>query len=101
MEKLDHSAILKLHGVSEDAKFYYMETEFLGGGTLLDRIVEQFANDEHKYTESYIVDIMRRMLLPIEYMHSMKIAHRDLKPENYVLRESNNEMSVVLIDFGL
>lgn len=34
-------------------------------------------------------------------MHALKIIHRDLKPENILLRDSSDEKSVVIADFGL
>lgn len=34
-------------------------------------------------------------------MHEQKIIHRDIKPENILLKDSQNEKSVVIADFGL
>lgn len=34
-------------------------------------------------------------------MHSLKIVHRDLKPDNILLRNEEDEESIVIADFGL
>ncbi|CAD8181055.1 unnamed protein product [Paramecium pentaurelia] len=43
-----------------------------------------------------------QMVQGVEQLHSIGLFHRDLKPENFVyIKDSNNNMTIKLIDFGL
>ena len=37
----------------------------------------------------------------VRYCHGKGIAHRDIKPENFLLKFSEDDNSIKLIDFGL
>ena len=50
-------------------------------------------------TGEVVLDILKEMLLTLEYLQINNILHRDLKPENILIRESDSKW--VLADFGL
>ena len=41
LKKLDHPNILKLYEIFEDAKTYYLVTEYCKGGELFDEIIKK------------------------------------------------------------
>lgn len=44
---------------------------------------------------------MRDLFSALTYMQDRGIVHRDLKPENLLLRSKDNDVDVVIADFGL
>jgi serine/threonine protein kinase len=54
-----------------------------------------------KYTEGDAAKIVQKILLAVEYLHSLGIAHRDLKPENLLLSEKSKNAKIMISDFGL
>uniref|UniRef100_H2YTA4 cyclin-dependent kinase n=2 Tax=Ciona savignyi TaxID=51511 RepID=H2YTA4_CIOSA len=45
-----------------------------------------------------IKDIMRQMLMGLDFLHSMRVVHRDMKPQNILVTKSGQ---VKIADFGL
>lgn len=58
----------------------YLVLECMGGGDLIDRIIEK-----RHYTEFDAKEVSRKLILGVEYCHKKKIANRNLKPENLLL----------------
>jgi serine/threonine protein kinase len=54
-----------------------------------------------KYTFEINNNICSQILLGIEFIHSKNITHRDLKPQNIMLKESNGQFQIKIIDFGM
>ncbi len=52
-------------------------------------------------TDSDASDMVRSILLGVEYMHHQDIVHRDLKPENILLDSDTDFSQVKIADFGL
>jgi calcium-dependent protein kinase len=94
---IDHPHIIKTYEYFKDDRNYYLVTEFITGGSLINKLKEL------KYFDEYTVAlIMEQLLSCIYYLHSNNIVHRDLKPDNILLDIRNiNEVSIKLIDFGL
>jgi len=92
---LDHPYILKVFEMFEDKNKYYIVTEYLEGGELFDRIIE---NDH--FSEKDAAKIMQQLLSAVAYCHSHNIVHRDLKPENLVYESKKRESNLKVIDFG-
>jgi len=95
LKRVHHPNIVGLKDMFETSEKLYLVMELVTGGELFDKIVEK-----GQYTEKDASVIVQKMLLAVEYLHSINIAHRDLKPENLLLRE-NDDTSVMLSDFGL
>lgn len=64
------------------------------GGTLLDKHLKE------SFSFTAVKEIMRQMLVSLDYLHSRGYVHRDIKPENILLQKFG-ENQIVLIDFGL
>lgn len=57
---------------------------------------------EMRLTETIIRDILRQMLLSLEYCHEKKIMHRDVKLENFLVDlKVDGSIHVKLADFGI
>lgn len=44
---------------------------------------------------------MQEILRAINYTHSLGIAHRDIKPENILIKKTEDQIKVKIIDWGL
>lgn len=95
LTSLDHPHIMKIYEMFEDKNKYYIVAEFLEGGELFDRIIE---NDH--FSEKDAASIMKQLLSAVAYCHKHNIVHRDLKPENLVYESKKKEANLKVIDFG-
>lgn len=87
---------MHVNEIMEDHDHYYIVTEILEGGELFDRII-----DVKQFSEKKAANILKQVLLAINYMHKMNVTHRDLKPENILLESKNVEdLDVKIADFG-
>ena len=96
MRTLDHPNIVKTFEYYEDAKRYYLVTEYCEGGDLYDKI-----KSLKKVSEPLAAKIMRQVLSSVAYCHSNNVVHRDLKPDNILLDKSGLEGIIKIIDFGM
>ena len=65
--------------LQDDANFYIV-TELVTGGELYDHIIKV-----KRISERSAADVIKQLLLALNYMHEQNIAHRDIKPENILL----------------
>ena len=96
LKVLDHPNILKLYEFFEDSRNYYLVTDYLNGGELLDYILKNKVLSETE-TAKYI----KQVLESVSYLHSNNIVHRDIKLENLVLESHSPDALLKLIDFGI
>jgi len=96
LRKLRHPNIAAFRESHIDSKHLYIISELCEGGDLYDRIMDP---DWH-ITERRASQLIRTMLLTIEYLHQNQIVHRDLKPENFVFKTKDADSDILLIDFG-
>ena len=80
MSGLNHPHLVRLYETYRDLDYYYLVTEKMVGGELLDRIVQKTF-----YNEKEARDTCAILFEAMGYCHSKRIAHRDLKPENLLL----------------
>ncbi|KAH7322360.1 hypothetical protein B0J17DRAFT_247097 [Rhizoctonia solani] len=85
--------IVRLFYSFQDRDHLYLILEFMGGGDLLNLLIEKdiFEEDFGKF---YIAE----MILAIEQCHKQGFIHRDIKPDNFLFDPNGH---IKLSDFGL
>ncbi|XP_053470417.1 myosin light chain kinase family member 4 isoform X2 [Ictalurus furcatus] len=96
MNQLNHASLIQLYAAYESRNDITLIMEYVEGGELFDRIIDE----NYNLTELDTVLLIRQITEGLQYMHKMYILHLDLKPENIlcVSRETNK---IKIIDFGL
>ncbi|EGR32888.1 protein kinase domain protein [Ichthyophthirius multifiliis] len=74
--------------------------ELIKGGSLA-QLIQYRKNNNIKFEESDIAQIMKSIMQGLVYIHQKNIVHKDLKPENILIDNINNLSSVKIADFGL
>ncbi|KAK6047730.1 immunoglobulin I-set domain protein [Cooperia oncophora] len=99
MNQLHHDKLLNLHEAFDLGNEMCLIEEFVSGGELLDKIIE----DDMLMSEDEAKDYMRQILQGLEHMHSNQIVHLDLKVKAWDLSNSlvwyHNKKTVKLL-FG-
>ncbi|KAM8845440.1 myosin light chain kinase, smooth muscle [Spinachia spinachia] len=96
MNHLHHPKLVQCLAAYDHSPEMVMVMEFIAGGELFERIVD----DNFVHTESASVSYMHQILEGIAFMHKQSIVHLDLKPENIVCVDTTGT-SIKIIDFGL
>ncbi|XP_066538253.1 myosin light chain kinase 2, skeletal/cardiac muscle [Hoplias malabaricus] len=96
MNHLDHANLIQLYAAYESRNDIILVLEYVDGGELFDRIIDE----NYKLTELDTVMFIRQICEGLRHMHKMYILHLDLKPEN-ILCVSRLTNKVKIIDFGL
>ncbi|KAK7158536.1 hypothetical protein R3I94_004996 [Phoxinus phoxinus] len=96
MNQLDHANLIQLYAAYESRNDIILVLEYVDGGELFDRIIDE----NYKLMELDTVMFIRQICEGLRYMHKMYILHLDLKPEN-ILCISRVTNKVKIIDFGL
>jgi serine/threonine protein kinase len=101
---LSHPNIIFLKEYFEEPGRVYVIMEYLGGGELLDALLnkEKGADglDAH-YSESDARLIFKQLISGVKYLHDIGIVHRDLKLENLLLATKGDVKTIKIADFGL
>ncbi|KAH6914294.1 AGC/NDR protein kinase [Coprinopsis sp. MPI-PUGE-AT-0042] len=85
--------IVRLHYSFQDRDNLYLVLEYMGGGDLLNLLIERDVFEED-FTRFYVAE----MVLAIEQCHRHGFIHRDIKPDNFLF---DPEGHIKLSDFGL
>ncbi|XP_029292580.1 myosin light chain kinase, smooth muscle isoform X2 [Cottoperca gobio] len=96
MNYLHHPKLVQCLAAYDHKPEMVMVMEFIAGGELFERIVD----DSFEHTELASVRYMQQILKGIAYMHQQNIVHLDIKPENIVCVDTTGT-SIKIIDFGL
>ena len=89
--QLRHPHIVTIHDIGEYQNQYYMIMEYVGGGTLKNRIQQGLPAEQ-------AIVILRQLASALGYAHRQGFIHRDVKPANILFREDDH---AVLSDFGI
>lgn len=99
LKTLDHPNIIKLYDIFDYREFFYVVTEYCGGGELFAAVKRN-----HHFSEKDASGILKQLLSAVSYLHSRNIVHRDLKPENIVFNTvvdtDFSKGRIKIIDFG-
>ncbi|MGB5837882.1 MAG: serine/threonine-protein kinase, partial [Albidovulum sp.] len=93
MSKLVHPHIVGVHQVFEDNDTAYMAIDYVDGKDLLAMLDD----GDSKLTPSVVVDITRKLLDAVKFVHDHGMLHRDISPDNILLDQDGEP---ILIDFG-
>ncbi|CUA77053.1 LATS, large tumor suppressor [Rhizoctonia solani] len=85
--------IVRLFYSFQDQDHLYLVLEFMGGGDLLNLLIEKDIFEED-FAKFYIAE----MVLAIEQCHKQGFIHRDIKPDNFLFDPNGH---IKLSDFGL
>ncbi|XP_060900793.1 myosin light chain kinase 2, skeletal/cardiac muscle isoform X5 [Labrus mixtus] len=96
MNNLDHANLIQLYAAYESRNDIILVLEYVGGGELFDRIIDE----NYTLMELDTVVFIRQICDGLQHMHKMYILHLDLKPEN-ILCVSRVTNKIKIIDFGL
>ncbi|XP_077471289.1 uncharacterized protein mylk4a isoform X1 [Stigmatopora argus] len=96
MNNLDHPNLIQLYASYESRNDIILVLEYVGGGELFDRIIDE----NYTLMELDAVVFIRQICEGLQHMHKMYILHLDLKPEN-ILCVSRVTNKIKIIDFGL
>jgi serine/threonine-protein kinase PpkA len=91
MAKLPHRNIVGVYDIVQNETINYIAMEYLGGGTLSDRMRQGLSLVE-------AVSIVVQTAGALQYAHDNGVVHRDLKPANIMFRDAHTP---VLTDFGI
>lgn len=97
MQMCVHPNVAKFHSLQTishaDKDHMYIIEEFIGGGTLTDKIKKNEIN------LSTIASIGTQLIDAVAHIASNNLVHRDIKPDNILFREKT--ITPVIVDFGL
>ncbi|XP_031426577.1 myosin light chain kinase, smooth muscle [Clupea harengus] len=96
MNHLHHPKLVQCLAAYDNKPEVVMVMEFIAGGELFERIVD----DSYEHTESTSASYMQQVLEGVQFMHEQSIVHLDLKPENIVCVDKSGTL-IKVIDFGL
>ena len=93
LARLVHPNIVGVHQVFEDNDTAYMAIDFIDGRDLHDIL----DSTDQAFTPAETVNMLKRMLSAVEFIHQVGILHRDISPDNILVDKTGNP---ILIDFG-
>ncbi|ELV13978.1 Myosin light chain kinase family member 4 [Tupaia chinensis] len=105
MNQLDHVNLIQLYDAFESKNDIVLVMEYVDGGELFDRIIDE----NYNLTELDTILFIKQICEGIRHMHQMYILHLDLKvehishpglPEN-ILCVNRDAKQIKIIDFGL
>ncbi|XP_069880807.1 myosin light chain kinase family member 4 isoform X2 [Dipodomys merriami] len=96
MNQLDHVNLIQLYDAFESKNDIILVMEYVEGGELFDRIIDE----NYNLTELDTILFIKQICEGIRHMHQMYILHLDLKPEN-ILCVNRDAKQIKIIDFGL
>ncbi|CAK65423.1 unnamed protein product (macronuclear) [Paramecium tetraurelia] len=95
LQKLNHPNIIKIHEFYQNKFSFNLVSDLQTGGQLFDKM-----RKEGRFSEKQAAEIMKQILLAVNYCHNEKIIHGDLRPENILYESDKEEAILKIIGFG-
>ncbi|OMJ71664.1 hypothetical protein SteCoe_30060 [Stentor coeruleus] len=95
LKRLEHPSIGKINDFFDDESSYYIVTDYIPDGQILDFIAKT-----NTLSEKHVANYIKQILELISFLHSKNIIHKDLNFENLKIQSSNSEPHIKLIDYG-
>lgn len=92
---LDHPQIMKVLEFYKDKNFFYIVSEYCGGGDLFEKMRNT------TFSETRAAKVIYQLLSGVNYLHLHGIVHRDLKPENILYESTAEDSNLKIADFGV
>src|SRR3990167_3979346 len=92
---LSHPGCMNLIGVYLTSANLLLVSDYYEGGDLLLKIIKR-----EKIQPKAAIRHIWELLSTISYLESVGIIHRDIKPQNIILRNTNEDSDLCLVDFG-
>jgi eukaryotic-like serine/threonine-protein kinase len=91
--RLQHPGIVQVYEYSEDNGMAFIVMEYAEGAELKD-----YLKKGKRFEMVHIFEIMKQLLVALDYSHKQGVVHRDIKPANIMV---TNGLKVKLMDFGI
>ncbi|CAK7324774.1 unnamed protein product [Dovyalis caffra] len=88
--------VVQIKDTYEYPMFVHLVMELCAGGEIFDRIVVK-----SHYSEKEAANLIKNIIVVVEYCHSLGVMHRDLKPENFLFDKPGDDAKLKTTDFGL
>lgn len=90
--------------ILEDQSHIYFIMELIEHGNLLE-VMERISSNGWRFNDKDAANMIKQILLALNYMHKQGVIHRDLKLENVMVdveisEDGNAELVCKLTDFG-
>ena len=89
-----HHQIPELLAYFEENQEFYLVQQYIQGHPLSEELPPVCGVQN----ESFVIDMLKRILEVLAFVHEHRIIHRDIKPSNIIRCAADNQL--VLIDFG-
>ena len=93
--RLEHAGIVSIYAFGEHDGIPFLVMQFLGGGTLADRIRSELLPDE------VVAPLLADLADALGFAHRQGVVHRDVKPENVLFSDPESTARPMIADFGV
>ncbi|EQC29687.1 CAMK protein kinase [Saprolegnia diclina VS20] len=97
LQSIAHKNVERLHHFYAESDHYCLVTDLPAGGDLFERIVAK----DNGYSERDARALLRELLSGVAHLHAKGVVHRNIKPESIFLRSPDDDIAMVLTNFGL
>jgi WD40 repeat protein len=96
MTRIEHRCVVRLRSSGVSALGPYLVMDLVEGESL-QGVLEEGGPLEAHYAARLVADLASA----VKAMHAQGVLHRDLKPDNVLVREGEEGVTPLLVDFGL
>ncbi|MEM7552527.1 MAG: serine/threonine-protein kinase [Cyanobacteria bacterium P01_A01_bin.84] len=101
LQQLKHPQIPRFHSCLKPKMgikdFFFLVQDYVEGSTYYD-LLDKRLDEGYGFSETEVIELLKKILPVLSYIHGKNVIHRDISPDNLILRSKDN--LPVLIDFG-